>query len=107
LDEYRSNTMLEAITRPVVQVINSTYLLLLGIAQYLSFLDNPGMHIMIMVIGLVMVPFQARGIYHQYSHPHEYEAKTVVRSAAIGIAVIVFLVAFGYFNFVRFLPPPS
>ncbi|MCD6496636.1 MAG: hypothetical protein J7K54_05170 [Candidatus Aenigmarchaeota archaeon] len=83
----------------IAQAAGSTYRLL---AANLAFLDSPGTYIMLMVIGFVQIPFYARSLYYQYSHPHEYEESSLLRSLVIYTAIILAFVLTGYINFLRF-----
>lgn len=96
--------MLEIVTKPVIVVINSTYLFLLDVLDYLSFLDTPGIYLIWMVIGLVFVPFFSKNVYYQYANPHEYHVMPLVRKTIMGIIFITAWLVFGYANFIRFLP---
>ena len=97
--------MLDVIRKFIIDVINSTYLLLVGTVEYLSFLDSPGTYTLIMIIGFVMAPFYVKNVYHQYANPHQYEHVSLTRKVLSGLAIILAFVLFGYVNFIRFLPP--
>jgi hypothetical protein len=96
--------MIDVIRKFLIDVINSTYLLIMGTVEYLGFLDSPGTYLIVMVIGFVIVPFSAKGIYHQYVNPHMYEHKSLLRRVVINVSIILVIVLFGYLNFIRFLP---
>ncbi|UCD03410.1 MAG: hypothetical protein JSV63_02140 [Candidatus Aenigmatarchaeota archaeon] len=97
--------MLDVLRRFLIDVINSTYILIIDTIKYLSFLDSPGTYILIMVIGFVLVPFGTRSIYHRYTNPHIFEHKAMIRQTIINLLVISAIILFGYLNFLRFLSP--
>lgn len=95
--------MLDGLRSFLIDVINSTYLLILDVAKSLSFMDNPGTYIVIMVIGFIFVPFSTKSLYHQYANPHVYEHSHLVTRAVKHLGMISAIILFGYANFLRFL----
>jgi len=89
------------VVRSLVAIINSTYILL---ADTFGFLDNSATYLVIMVLGLSYCPFLFRSIYQQYVNPHEYSQVALERKVVLGVVIVIALVAFGYLNFIRFLP---
>ena len=93
--------MFEAVTRPIVSVINSTYLFF---TSSLGFLDAPGTYILWIVVGLIYIPFFFRNIHEQYTNPHGYYTITLVRKTLMGLTFIIAWLVFGYANFLRVIP---
>ena len=71
---------------------------------FLKLFDSPGTYIMIMVLGLVLVPFYLSAIRHHLKNPQEYHAVSFENIFWAGLLLIIFLVVFGFVNFIRFLP---
>ena len=94
--------MLDIVRGFIIDVINSTYLLLV---DTFGFLDTPGTYLVIMVTGFVFVPFFVKDVYYQYANPHGHYSMPVYRKAVMGIIFIAAWILFGYANFIRFLPP--
>ena len=67
-------------------------------------LDNPGIYIMLMVLGLVIIPFYLKSITRHLSHPEGYYAASLEKKLLIGLVVIAGLILFGILNFLRFIP---
>jgi hypothetical protein len=95
--------MLEDIRRSLIHLINSTYLFIAEILEPVRFLDSPGTYVLVMVVGLIFVPFLSKSIYYQYAHPHEYHSMPLVRKAVMSALFVGSILLFGYANFIRFL----
>ena len=93
--------MLEDITRFAISTINSTYTLLV---QTFGFMDNAFTYLVVMILGFALCPVLFKSIYYQYAHPHEYYHVPLMKKALTGTLFIAVLIAFGYLNFIRFLP---
>ncbi len=72
--------------------------------NFIKPLDNPGTYLMCIVIGMVLVPFYIRGVHHHIKNPHEHHLISFETMFWLGFFLIVFLIAFGAVNFIRFLP---
>lgn len=77
------------------------------VKEFLDFLvsfDNPGTYIMIMVFGLVLLPFYLRNVHEHFKNPHKYYMVSFEKKFWTGLLVVTFLIVFGLVNYIRFLP---
>jgi hypothetical protein len=74
-----------------------------NVFEMFSFLDSPGTYIMLMVIGLVIIPFYVKGVYSHIKNPQDYHMTSFEEKFWLGLFIIAALILFGYLNFTRFL----
>jgi hypothetical protein len=95
--------MLDAIRSFLIQVINSTYLVIVRFIESVGWLDTPGTYILWIVVGLVLIPFFTKSLYYQYANPHGYYSMSLQRKLAMSAVFVSAWLAFGYANLLRFL----
>lgn len=78
-------------------------MILWDLFEYLEFLDNPGVYIMMMVFGLVLVPFYIKSINRHLENPEDYYAMSFEKKLIIGFVIMAFLIIYGLYNFMRFV----
>ena len=72
--------------------------------QIIETIDTPGVYIMIMVFGLVLVPYYLKSIHSHVTRPQEYYMVSFEKTLLIGFTLIVGLILFGLSNLLRFMP---
>jgi len=75
-----------------------------NLAALFALLDSPGTYIMIMVFGLVLVPYYTGLVRHHLNNPQSYHTVSFEGKFWAGLLVIIFLLVYGLINFIRFLP---
>ena len=74
------------------------------IIDIILLLDNPGTYLMMIVFGMVLVPFYIRSVHYHIKNPQEYHMMSFEKKFWIGFFVITALLVIGAVNFIRFLP---
>lgn len=67
-------------------------------------LDTPGIYLMMIVFGLVLVPFYLKSVYRQITNPQEYYMMSFEKTLVIGFIIIGALLLIGASNLLRFMP---
>ncbi len=73
------------------------------LADSLKPIDTPGTYIMMMVLGMVFVPFYVKMVQAHLKNPEDYYAMSFEKKFFIGLLAIAFLIGFGLVNYLRFV----
>ena len=66
-------------------------------------LDSPGTYIMMMVLGLIILPFYIKSVNNQMKNPEDYYSVSFGKRFFIGLLMVLSLILYGLYNYLRFV----